>query len=233
MPTPSEQPWWQRYTTELIVVAVGLLVVVGLWVRNRPDDGPTAADPAVTTTVAPTDVTEPEDEPSDEPVEPVADGEGSSALSKAVLRAGDLPKGWAPIKVDGAVAQLCEGRDPFARVPAAGTARAAFSSGTSGNAMTGTVAQYRSTAQAESLLDGIRDDASACSRGGTDYTVSALGGVGDEAVKLSVSVPVGGTTLRVLVTVAREGDHVAVVSATGDPDEALVLRVLKAELGRL
>jgi hypothetical protein len=233
MPTPSEQLWWQRYTTELIVVAVGLVLVVGLWVRNRPDDGPSSADPAVTTTVAPTDVTAPEDEPSDERVEPVADGEGSSSLSKAVLRAGDLPEGWAPIKVGGGVAPLCEGRDPFARVPAAGTARAAFSSGTSGNAITGTVAQYRSAAQAKSLLDAMRDDAAACSRGGTAYRVSALGGVGDEAVELSVSIPVGGSTLRVLVTVAREGDHVAVVSATGDPDEALVLRVLKAELGRL
>ncbi len=233
MPTPSEQPWWQRYTTELIVVAVGLVIVVGLWVRNRPDDGPTSVDPAVTTTVDSSVTTTPDDEPSDEPVAPVADGEGTSSLSKAVLRAGDLPEGWAPIKVDGAVAPLCKGRDPFARVPAAGTARAAFSSGTSGNAITGTVAQYRSTAQAESLLDGMRDDAAACSRGGTAYTVSALGGVGDEAVKLSVSVPVGTGTLRVLVTVAREGDRVAVVSATGAPDEALVLRVLKAELGRL
>ncbi len=232
MPTPSEQPWWQRYTTELIVVAVGLVLVVGLWVRNRPDDSP-AGPEVTTTTVAPSDVTAPEDEADDEPVKPVADGEGSSSLSKAVLRAGDLPKGWTPIEVDGAVAPLCEGRDPFARMPAAGTARAAFSSGTSGDAITGTVAQYRSAAQAESLLDGMRDDAAACSRGGTAYTVSALGGVGDEALKLSVSVPVGPSTLRVLVTVARDGDHVAVVSATGEPDEALVLRALKAELGRL
>jgi hypothetical protein len=233
MPTPSEQPWWQRYTTELIVVAVGLLVVVGLWVRNRPDDSP-AVDPQVTTTtVDASDVTAPEDEPGDELVEPVADGEGSASLSKAVLRSGDLPKGWAAIKVDGDLAPLCEGRNPFARVPAAGTARAAFSKGTSGDAITGTVAHYDSTAQAESLLDGIRDDAAACRRAGTDYTVSSLGGVGDEAVQLTVSVPVGPSTLRVLVTVAREGDHVAMVSATGDPDEALVVRALKAELGRL
>ena len=201
--------------------------------RNRPDDSP-AVDPQVTTTTAaPSEDTAPEDEPGDEPVEPVAEGEGSASLAKAVLRAGDLPKGWAPLKVAGGVAPLCEGRDPFARVPAAGTARAGFSKGTSGDAITGTVAQYRSTAEAESLLDGMRDDAEACRRAGTDYTVSSLSGVGDEAVRLSASVPVGPSTLRVFVTMAREGDHVAVISATGDPDEALVVRALKAELGRL
>jgi hypothetical protein len=239
MPPSHDQPWWQRYTTELIIVAVGLVVVVGLWVRNRPDDRPSSPDPAVTTTVAPEVTAPPEGEPEDEPAEPVAEGDEDSSLAKAVLRASDLPSGWKAVKVGGTgVAALCEGRDPFARSKPQGSARAAFTTGTSGNAISGTVARFGDDDGAAALLDRIRDDAAACTSAAATYSVSSLRGVGDEALEVTVTVPLGEGqgTLRSLVLVAREGDHVAVISASragGAPDEALALRALKTELGRL
>lgn len=235
MSSSREPRWWQRYATELLVLALGLVVVVGLWVRNRPDDRPSSS-PAATTTTEPTSTTTPagEDPADAEAPEPVADGAGARSLAEAVLRDGDLPSGWSPVVIrEGAIAPLCEGRDPFAAVPPEGSARAAFSRGSSGEAISGTVARFADRDAAASLLARIREDARACGGGGATYALAALAGVGDEGLKVTISVSVGGGTLRTLVTVARAGEHVAVITATGQPDEALAVRALRAELGRL
>jgi hypothetical protein len=237
MPSSSDSPWWQRYRTEVIVVLVGLVVVVGLYARNRSDDdGTSTRDPSATTTVAPEEARGGTDGDGEEaPVVPATTGEGASTLAEAVLRAKDLPQGWTAARVNGGLGALCPGRDPFARIPAAASARAAFTEGGSGRIASGSVARFRSATEAGSLLAGVREDAGACVVAGTTFTASTLSGVGDEALKLTIVAGSGSGigSYRTLITLARVGEHVALVAIAGEPDEALAVRALKAELGRL
>jgi hypothetical protein len=156
----------------------------------------------------------------------------TQALGAAVLRAGDLPKGFAQTKVSGPLGALCAGHDPVASAGVRSSARAAFARGT--QAASGLVAQMAGREGAAALLDGVRAAATACDSAKADYAVATLSGVGDEALTVTITVPVEGGSLRTLVLVARAEARVAVVALTGPTaDRDLGVRALEAEVARL
>src|SRR5687768_4201462 len=95
---PSDAPW-QRFLPEVIVVAVGLVLVVGLRVHNNDDGGlggGLGLPPEQTTTVAVGGTTVPGGGTTpliaDGAVTIEGDATAAKGLRDAVLRAADLPK---------------------------------------------------------------------------------------------------------------------------------------------
>ena len=235
MPRNSNDPPWRRLLPELIVLAVGLVLVVGLWIHNSDGGGAngglSSTPPERTSTTLSPSASTPLIE--DEAVTIEGDAKAAKGLRDAVLRAEDLPKGWIASGVTSGPNPLCD-EDPVSRAQPIATVRSGFHRAPATDLITGTVAAYSDAAAAHQILEALAAGSPGCRVPELRYHVESLDDVGDEAVRISVDVPVGTDTIRNVAVVARRGGRIATVSATGNPiDESLVLRALRAEIGRL
>jgi hypothetical protein len=231
---PNDAPW-RRFLPELVVVIVGLVLVVGLWVHNNDDGGlgsglELAPEQATTTTRSPSDST-----PliEDGAVSIEGDAKVARGLRDAVLGASDLPKGWTVSGTTGGPSPVCDD-DPIGNAKPTALVRSSFLRSPGSDLIAGTVAAYDDAATARGVLEAVAAGTRSCPNPSIELELEDLADVGDEAVRISSSVTVGGAKIRNVALVARKGGRVAVIVATGDPiDEALVLRALRAQVGRL
>jgi hypothetical protein len=235
MPPARTPSTLRRYLPELVVAAVGLAVVFGIWLHNRADDGggerATPSSEVTTTTTQPAD----DDAPliQDEARSIEGDATTARSLKDAVLRAGDLGSGWSPTGQTRGPSPLCDQRDPVSGDPSA-VVRSGFVRNHGTRLVAGTVAEYRSAEAAQQVLATVADQAEACSSGAVSMSVEPLPAVGQEGLRISSTVTVGSAKIRALALIARKGARVAIVTATGDPlDADLALRALQAQVGRL
>jgi hypothetical protein len=236
MPPSRNQPAWRRHLPELAVAALGLLIVVGLWWSNRSDGGSDDAGTArtelsTTTTAAATGGTTPLIQDESRSIE--GDAGAARSLQDAVLKASDLGSGWSPTGQSSGPSPLCQQRDPVAGSPTA-VVRSGYVRNPGTRLMAGSVAQYKTAGVAQQVLQQVGEDTRACSTSTVSFTVEALPGVGDEALRIASTVNIAGSKIRSAALLARQGARIAVVTATGDPvDDDLVLKALKAEVSRL
>jgi hypothetical protein len=233
VPGPNAPSFRQRRRTELVVLGLGLALVLGLWIKNR-DHGsshrPQVPEPTTTATEPPSTTST---------TEGVVVAPGASAppslkeqLGRAVLRAADLPKGFAAAQVSGPPGALCKGHDPLGAAGPRSSARAAFAK--ESQTISGLVAELATPDAAAGVLAGVRSAAKACDSAAADYAVAPLAGVGDEALTVTITVPVKTTSLKTVVLLARTDARLAVVALTGPiVDRDLGVRALRAELSRL
>jgi hypothetical protein len=216
-----------------VVLGLGLALVLGLWIKNRDTGSGShreSATGSTTSTQAPTTTSTTEGVV-------VAPGQSvpaavKSELAAAVLRAGDLPKGFAVARVTGPLGALCKGQDPIASAGVRSSARAAFAKDS--QTVSGLVGELASPEAATALLGEVRAGAKACDTAAADYAVASLSGVGDEAVTVTITVPVRTTSLKTVVLLARRGTRIAVVALTGPVvDRDLGVDALEAEVSRL
>jgi hypothetical protein len=235
MSPASNQTTWRRSLPELAVAALGLLVVIGLWLHNRSDSSDDGARATPTTEATTTTVPEGGSAPQIQDEARSIEGDATAARSRkdAVLRAGDLGSGWSPTGVSTGRSPLCDQKDPVSGNPTA-VVRSGFRRNPGTRLVAGTVAEYPTPDSARQLLQQVADDAKACSTATVTFAVEPLAGVGEQGVRIASTVTVAGSKIRGLALIARKGARVAIVTATGDPvDDDLTLRALKAEVARL
>ena len=240
MPRNPDLPRWRAHTAELVVLAVAVVVILGLWLANRGDGDDATLSSTTSTAQAPGDtgptVTAAPGDDGGDGGDATTDGGGSRSLDAAKLRQGDLPGGWVAGTTDGATSPLCAGQDPLGASAPTATARAVFTSGS--KIIGGTVAGFSSTEKAKALLQQVRSATAACAAagGGATYRIVEIADVGDESLGVTFSVPTDNGTATGLLYVARVGNRSAVIASTsiGAPvDAALALAALRAESARL
>jgi len=227
----DSSPLWRRYLPQLVVLAVGLLIVVGLRARSDGDDDAGSSRGA--------------QDQTDATIPPSSDGDGGGAaarggIDEALLTIGNLPAGWAIAELTEATGELCPGEDPTDEVQAAASAQVAFRRSNEGPVLTNVVWEYRNAEAAGDFLDAASDAFEACAtyeQGEQTLRMRriALDDVGDEAVAARIS----GTSLIGEVDgrayYVRVGDRVTAVFALaqGRLDDAVSLDALRTVVDRL